>query len=265
MLAGHALTWRPTSSLELTLGETVLIGRRSPTPDFAYANPLMLYLVTEHDADRAPDGTQNNIYFFGAVRYGHGPATIEGELVVDDIQIDQPDRQSRPDQLAWRVAATSGLRLAVPASVGVEYRRADSYTYLRDTYNVVYQQYGSPLGSELGPDADWLEAMADVWPSGELRLAASVAQWRRGAQRIDARPTEGPEGHAGEPFPSVTTERPAAQRTVVLALSAEHLGSRLPVMVRGEVARMDNVNNRPDTPATYARVSIVASYRFRYP
>ena len=265
MLAGHALTYRPTPSWELTLGETVLIGRRSPTPDFAYANPLMLFLVTEHDADRVADGTQNNIYVFGAVRYARGPAAIDAELVVDDIQIDRPDREVTPDQLAWRLAATTGLGLPLPSSVGVEYRRVDSYTYLRKTYNVVYQHYGSPVGSELGPDADWLEAEADVWPSGELRLAASVARWRRGAQRIEARPSQGAEGHAGEPFPSATAARPEAQRALVLALSAEHLGALLPVTVRGEVARMDNVNNRPDTPATYARVSIVASYRFRYP
>ena len=50
-----------------------------------------------------------------------------------------------------------------------------------------------------------------------------------------------------------------------MGLGAEHLGSRLPGSVRAEVVRMDNVNNQPDTPATYARVSIVARYRFRYP
>ena len=41
-----------------------------------------------------------------------------------------------------------------PASLQVEYRRIDSYTYLRGRYNEVYQQLGRPLGSELGPDAD---------------------------------------------------------------------------------------------------------------
>ena len=265
MLAAHAVTYRPSERVELTLGETVLIGRRSPTPDLAYANPLMIYLVTEHDQDREFDGNHNNIVAFGAARIGLGSAIVEAELHVDDIQIDRVDRERIPDQLAWRVAGSLPVATPVPVILGAEYRRIDSYTYLRRSYNAVYQRYHAPIGSELGPDADLVRAEAESWLSGTTRIAASLGRWRRGAQRIDFRPSPAAEGHAGERFPSATDDRPAVQQGWLLDLSFEYLGSRLPFGVRAEVANLENVNNRPENPATYARVSFVGTYRFRYP
>lgn len=265
LLAAHVLSYTPASWVELTLGETVLIGRRGPTLDLAYANPLMLYLITEHDQDRQNEGDQNNIVVFGGLRVSGPAGAVEAELHVDDIQIDAEDRERIPDQLGLRIAGTAAVPLPIPASVGVEYRRLDSFTYLRRSYNTVYQRYGSPIGSELGPDADMLRVDAEGWMSGVLRLNAGVARWRRGARRLNDRPSERAEGHAGEPFPSVTVERPEVQSAWLLDLSLSHLGIRLPVEARVEVAKLDNVNNRPDAPATYARVSLVGTYRFRYP
>src|SRR5688572_6056435 len=62
MLAGHAFTIRPTRGWELTLGETALLSRRGGGVDLAFANPLMLYLVTEHDTAYAGgSATGNNL------------------------------------------------------------------------------------------------------------------------------------------------------------------------------------------------------------
>jgi hypothetical protein len=43
------------------------------------------------------------------------------------------------------------------------------------------------------------------------------------------------------------------------------LGSLLPVTLRLEGARVENVDNTPSAARTIARASLSATYRFRYP
>lgn len=266
MIAGHAFTIRPTRGWELTLGETALLSRRGGGVDLAFANPLMLYLVSEHDTSYAGgSATGNNLTVFGSTRLQRGRLTAEAEIVVDDIQIDAADRAVIPHQLAWRLSGTMGFVAPWPASIGVEYRRADSYGYLRRYYSEVYHQYGRPLGTELGPDANLVRAAADLWPTGRVRFAAGVGRWNRGALRLTERPAQAAFGHAGEPYPSVSEERPAVQEAWLGDASVEWLDTQLPVRLMVELARIDNVNNEPGVSGNYLRAHLVASYRFRYP
>jgi hypothetical protein len=265
-LAAHALTARITPGWEVTLGETALLTRRGGGIDLAFVNPVTIFVVAENDTSHAGAASdENNLTAFAATRVVRGRATFEGELVIDDIQIDAKDRENLPHQLAWRLATTLGLPLARPTSVGLEYRRVGSYTYLRDLYAHVYQQYDVPIGSELGPDADMLRATAELWPNGRLRLSGGIARWRQGAQRIFARPSEGAFGHAGEPFPSVTPERPAPVRAWIAQGGVALLDSRFTIRVSGELASIDNVDHQPSQSATSLRAHVTGTYRFRYP
>jgi hypothetical protein len=265
-IAAHALTFRPSPAWELTIGETALLTRRGAGVDLAFVNPVTVYVVAENDQSRTGAAADdNNLTAFGAARVAIGRASLAAELVVDDIQIDASDREVLPDQLAWRLAGSVALPLAVPASAGLEYLRVDSYTYMRAWYSLVYQHYDEPIGSQLGPDADLARVTAELWPNGRLRFAGSLGRWRRGALRIDQRPAEGAFGHAGEPFPSVTGERPLPQRAWLAEGSAEFLDRTLPITLRTELARVANINNQPATSATYFRVQLVGTYRFRYP
>ena len=265
MIAGHAFTIRPTRGWEVTLGETALLSRRGGV-DLAFANPLMLYLVTEHDTSYAGESaTGNNLTVFGSTRLQRGRLRAEAELVVDDIQIDAADRAVIPHQLAWRLSGTMGFTAPWPASLGIEYRRADSYAYMRRYYSEVYHQFGRPLGTELGPDATMLRGSAELWPTGRVRFAGGVGRWNRGALRLTQRPAQAAFGHAGEPFPSVSEERPAVQEAWLGDASVEWLDSRLPVRLTVELARIDNVNNQPGDTGNFLRAHLVASYRFRYP
>ena len=266
MLAGHAFTIRPSRGWELTLGETALLSRRGGGVDLAFANPLMLYLVTEHDTSYAGgSATGNNLTVFGSTRLQRGRLTGEAEIVVDDIQIDAADRAVIPHQLAWRLAGTMGFAGPWPGSVGIEYRRADSYAYMRRYYSEVYHQFGRPLGTELGPDANMVRASGELWPTGRVRFGAGVGRWNRGALRLTQRPAQAAFGHAGEPYPSVSEERPAVQEALLGDASVEWLDARLPVRLTVELASIDNVNNQPGESGNFLRAQLVASYRFRYP
>jgi hypothetical protein len=264
--AAHALTARITPKWEVTLGETALLTRRGGGVDLAFVNPVTLYVVAENDSARAGDASdENNLTAFAATRVVHGRATFEGELVIDDIQIDAADRENLPHQLAWRLATTLAVPLGPPASIGVEYRRVGSYTYLRDLYAHVYQQYDVPIGSELGPDADMLRASGELWPNGRMRLMGAIVRWRQGAQRIFDRPSEGAFGHAGEPFPSVTPERPSPVAAWIAQGGVDLLDTRFTVRLLGELARIDNVDHQSSLTSTSLRAHVTGTYRFRYP
>ena len=266
MLVAHALTFRPSSKLALTIGETGLIPRRGGGVALGFANPLMLYQVTQNDASpREPREGGANLTAFGSVHATLGPAAIQGDLVVDDIQIDSKDRKVFPDQLAWNVLGSLALPLPLPASVALQYRRTGSFTYLSWSYANSWQQYGQPIGSELGPDADLARLSGEIWPSGRLRLSGGISRWRRGANRLGTRPVPSREGHSGEPFPSTNAERPEVQRAWGADLGAEWMGSILPVTLRLEAARMENGNNIAAASRKIARAYLSATYRFRYP
>ncbi|MFL5576498.1 MAG: hypothetical protein ACJ79S_11075 [Gemmatimonadaceae bacterium] len=265
VLLGHALTYRHSPRLELTLGETAILSRTSSVFDLAYANPLMPYLFTQNDTARVGTEGRDNILVFGATRFALGPVRMTGELVVDDIQIDPADRKQTPDQLSWRVAATAPLPTTRPAAVGAEYRRVDSYTYLRGDYSVVYQSYDRPLGSELGPDADLFRGTAEVWLGGATRLSGGFGFWRQGALRISQRPAQSANFHAGEPYPSSSPDRPGVQRALLGELALQRLSTTLPLTLRVESARVENAANQPALARLYLRAQLIGTYAFRYP
>jgi hypothetical protein len=206
-----------------------------------------------------------NLTAFGSVRASVGRASLQGELLVDDVQIDSKDRKVFPDQLAWNVAGSVALPVALPASVGLQYRRTGSFTYLSWSYANSWQQYDQPIGSELGPDADMARLFGEVWPSGKLRLSGGVSRWRRGANRLNERPVPSREGHSGDPFPSTTLARPEVQRAWGLDAGVQWLGAVLPITLRLEGARVENVDNAATASRTFGRASVSATFRFRYP
>lgn len=264
-LYGHVLTIKPNDRLELSLGETILSSRTTGGFDLAYANPLMAYIVAQNDTGRVGSDQRDNLVVFGGARAGIGSGHVGAELVVDDIQIDDADREQTADQLAWRVYGSLPIALGTSSSATVEYRRVDSYAYMRDFYTDVYQQYDKPLGSVLGPGADLLRASGETWLGGEFRLSAGVGRWRQGGLRIDQRPANGPNGNAGKPFPAPTDARPEVQTALLADVRAERLTVRIPIAVQVQFAHIENAANVSAAAALYVRATISGSYAFRYP
>ena len=264
-LVGHALTIRPTRALEINLGETALLARGTQTLDLAYANPFMAYVVTQNDTSRYGTGAGDNLQIFGGARVASGGSAVEGELLVDDIQIDPKDRKKTQDQLAFRVRGTQRLPLWVPASASAEYRRIDSYTYRRSFYATGYQNYDAPLGSELGPDADLWRLGGELWLTGAASLTGGVSGWRQGAQRLTARPSQNSNNHAGEPFPSVTPARPAVQQALLGDAAVQYAAHPLSLVLRVEGARVTAPQNVTAVTASYLRLQLIGRYAYSLP
>lgn len=262
---GQVLTVRPTQHLELTLGETMLSSRTTRGFDLAYANPLAPLIVTQNDTGRVGSDVRDNLVVFGGARVGFSRGHVGAELTVDDIQIDDADRERTADQLAWRLFGSIALPMGTSSSIDAEYRRVDSYAYMRDFYTDVYQQYDKPLGSVLGPGADLMRLSGETWLGGDVRLSGGVGRWRQGALRIDQRPADGPNDNAGESFPSTSPTRPEVQSALLADLRGERLSMRIPIAIHVQLARIENAANLAAAAALYVRASITGSYAFRYP
>jgi len=264
-LYGHVLTIKPTSGLELTLGETLLSSRTTRGFDLAYANPVMAYIVTQNDTGRIGSDTRDNLVVFGGARAAFAGGYVGAELAVDDVQIDKADRERTADQLAWRVYGSLALPVGSSTSATAEYRRVDSYAYMRDFYTDVYQQYDKPLGSVLGPGSDLMRLSGETWLAGDLRLSAGIGRWRQGGLRLDQRPADGPNDNADLPFPATTELRPAVQTALLADLRAERFAMRIPIAVQVQLARIENAANVSAAAALYVRAMVTGSYAFRYP
>ncbi|MGH7718381.1 MAG: capsule assembly Wzi family protein, partial [Gemmatimonadaceae bacterium] len=262
-LLGHALTWRPSRAVEISVGETALLQREEGGISLNFANPLMLYLVSQNDEGRQEGDA--NLTAFAGVRVSTGRLTLHGEFLLDDILIDSEDRDFYPDQLGWRLEGTVALPLRFPAAIGASYERLSSYTYLGEMYSKTYQQYDEPIGSELGPDAHRLRGFGELWITPRVQLSGGLSFWERGALRIDQRPSPDRFGHAREPYPSVSAARPSPQEALLADGSVRWLTATLPVTLRAELARVENVNNVSSGTQNYLRVQLIGSYRFRYP
>ena len=266
MMVAHALTWRPSHRVELTVGETALIPRQGGGIALNFVNPLMMFQVTQND--RSSDLSQEanvNLTAFGSARANVGRFSLQGDLLIDDIQIDAQDRKNFPDLFGWNLRGTYALAIPLPTNIGLQYRRVSSFTYLESFYTATWQQYDQPIGSELGPDADMARAFADVWPSGKLHVSAGISKWRRGDQRINTRPTPNRFGHAGDPFPFASGDTPDVQSAWMGDASVQWLDAIVPLTLEVQGARVTNVNNVATPAATYGRVQLTATYRFRYP
>ena len=266
MLAGHVLAIRPTATTEFTLGETILISRRSRGEGITYANPLIPYIVAQNDTGLTAVAPRDNLMLFGSARTNLGPLILSGELNADDFQYGSKDRQTIPDQLAWRLAASAPLSFVSvrPTTLQASYTHVNTYTYERAAYTEGYHSYDRPLGSELGPDADIALGGAEVWLSGNLLLAAEVGRWRQGAIHIDQRP--GRSVNLGfVPYPSTSPARPAVQSATLGGVSLRLLRRSLPVTLRLDGARVANAGNQPHAAELYIRAQLLATYAFRYP
>jgi hypothetical protein len=264
-IAGHSLTWRPSRVFELTAGETAIIPRGAQTVDFYYLDPFVPYLITAHDTGRTGEGNyHDNLTAFGSVRARVGRVTAAAELLIDDIQVDASRRANTPDQLGYDLVLSTPVPIGRPASIELEYQRIDTYTYIREFYDEMYQYYNVPIGSQIGPDADYGRIEAEIFPTGWIRVAGDVGLWRRGLQRIYERPGQDAVGHPNTAFPSSAVGQPIQSGELGNA-SIQLLTAMLPVTAAVQVARIRNVNNLPTGSMNYARAQLYVTYAFRYP
>ncbi len=176
-VAGHRLA-AAGRSLSVGLNEIVIYSGGIPDP--IYLNPFAPYYVSQHN-ERADDNILWSLDADWRPRPGHELYT---ELLADDLQYDR--NTDNPD----KYAGTFGYRYAgaLPRGpdieVTVEYSHARKWVYTHKRVEHRSEHDGSPLGFDLGPDADRLLIDALLHPGRRLSLGFRYARERKGEGSI---------------------------------------------------------------------------------
>jgi hypothetical protein len=240
-LAAGQITWHPSRTIDATVGQLALVPAGSRTLDLYYVNPKAPF----PDTSRTLANVTTHAATFGAVHVRAGPATLGANILADG-------RLSK-DQLAYELTASTPIPAHVPVSVMAAYTHTGARVYESQFDVTVLERYNAPIGSELGPNAEYGRVGAEVFAAGALRISGDIGIWRRGRIRIDERPSE--------PFPPSAPD----QRATVGNLGVQFLTPVIPVTLRFQAARVTNVNNTSSPSTTYERTQLIGTYAFRYP
>jgi len=182
----HRVDWQPTQALQLAISEAALVTGIDRGLDTRFANLLIPFFVTQEDEDDSGGVDVNVMVNAEGVLLARG-ARLWADVFVQEFFIDADKRENIGNQLAYKVGALlAGDALGLPTvTAGLEYTRVDVFAYLHRGLNTNHTQFGVPIGSSLGPDAD----MGQVWiswrPRPSLRLTVDATTRRDGERGVE--------------------------------------------------------------------------------
>ncbi len=134
-------------------------------------NPLIPILLTTANTSM----TDNALVGVDAVCYL--PRTkLYGQLFLDNYEFNDLKRAPNAVGLQGGAYWTPNL----PLEARLEYTRVTAFTYYHRVHYVMYENFLTPLGHPLGPDADQLFATVNVIPNDWLKVSIGADYTRRG-------------------------------------------------------------------------------------
>ncbi|HUP18493.1 MAG TPA: capsule assembly Wzi family protein [Gemmatimonadota bacterium] len=253
----HRLDWQPWPRLQVAVGEAALVTGFDRGLEFRYANLLTPFFITQKDEDE-PDALQVNLFVDAElVATPVDGLRVYGHAFVQDFQLFDRGENETPDQYAVRFGGELGPP-GWPVTGGMEYTRVLSFMYLHRGLNTNWSQFGVPIGSMLGPDADMGLAWLDWWVRPATRVTAE-AMARRGGENSMA--TLESVGGAGYDFP-----RGTSQKELRLALEGWTLLPAWGLEATGRVSWRDvtSVANSPGEDEGYWRAALSLRWRHEF-
>lgn len=180
----HRLDWQPVPALQVAISESALVTGIDRGLEARYANLLIPFFVTQEDEDEA-GGLDVDVNVNGeAVLFTPWGGRFWLNVYAQELFVDADKRENIGNQLAYKLGGLlAGDAVGLPTwTAGVEYTRVDVFTYLHRGLNTNATQFGAPLGSSLGPDADMSQAWLSWRPWPVLRLTFD-AMFRRDGER----------------------------------------------------------------------------------
>ncbi len=205
----HRVDWQPAAYLQVAISEAALVTGTDRGLDARYANLMIPFFVTQEDEDESGGVDVNVVVNAEGVLLVPQGARIWTNVFVQEFFIDAEKREDIGNQLAYKAGAElAGDALGLPAfTAGLEYTRVDVFSYLHRGLNTNHTQFGVPLGSSLGPDADMVQAWISWLPRPELRLTVEAMARRDGERGVETLESVIDAGHPDFPSGVVQRER----------------------------------------------------------
>jgi hypothetical protein len=225
--AAHALNLMLGRWGSFGILESMLFRRERGFPDFQYINPFSIYTVLNTNQE----GNGNLMLGFQwNLHPGIDKLSLKGQLVVDDIQVDnsaatdqEPNHWGVDAGMYWRDCLPLPLRHLVKAG----YRRASEWMYTVSDDNMDNGEGYTYLGKSLGypkNDGDILWAGFSVVGKKYWAGNAVVSYSRDGEKTVTSRwqDSEGPDSLRGVPYDYTVGQFPSGtvERTVSFTLEA---------------------------------------------
>lgn len=203
----HRVDWQPHRILQVAISEAAIVAGIDRGLEARYANLLMPFFVTQEDEDEAGGADVNVVVNAEAVLAIPWGARLWADVYAQEFFIDADKREEIGNQMAYKLGAqVAGDGLGLPAlTAGMEYTRVDVFAYLHRGLNTDATQFGVPLGSSLGPDADMAHAWVTWRPWPAVRLTTEAAARRDGERGVGT--TESVVGAGNPDFPSGVVQR----------------------------------------------------------
>lgn len=205
----HRVDWQPAAFLQLAISEAALVTGIDRGLDVRYANLLIPFFVTQEDEDESGGVDVNVTVNAEGILLIPWGARVWVDVFVQEFFIDAEKRENIGNQLAYKAgAAMAGDALGLPAlTTGLEYTRVDVFSYLHRGLNTDHTQFGVPLGSSLGPDADMIQGWISWRPRPGMRLTADAMLRRDGERGVETLESVIDAGHPDFPSGVVQRER----------------------------------------------------------
>ncbi|HET6361858.1 MAG TPA: capsule assembly Wzi family protein [Gemmatimonadota bacterium] len=205
----HRVDWQPADYIQVAISEAAFVTGIDRGLDARYANLLIPFFVTQEDEDESGGVDVNVMVDVEGVLLVPRGARIWANVFVQEFFIDADKRENIGNQLAYKAGAEmAGDALGLPAiTAGVEYTRVDVFSYLHRGLNTNHTQFGVPIGSSLGPDADMAQGWISWRPWPNLRLTVDAMMRRDGERGVETLESVIDAGHPDFPSGVVQRER----------------------------------------------------------
>ena len=260
-LAGHYLTFT-ANRLQLAVGETMVYAGKNRPMDIVYAIPLMTYVEADYNKRFNHPGMEiDNALLYISARYCFSNnIAFYASFLVDEFQIDAPDREYFPDATAFRVGMDAPIGPATWLTMAnFEYVRVGSWTY---RYHQEFGNYSS-RGLLLGwPDGSDLEKVninvTSLFVPGFI-FSSDFYLLRSGEQNILSNNLPSLLAKTG-PFPSGVIESRLCWRTRI----QYQPGPNLRVGLNGVIQKIKNEYNVSGRNFVQYQLGVYAEYSFGF-
>ncbi|OVE80457.1 hypothetical protein BVY01_00285 [bacterium I07] len=185
-LSGSRIVFKPMTSFELGISQTLIYGGVDIGIIPFYSNPLLIYYLA--DTMLAGDNgiSDNNMVAFDLMFKLRNNIKLYGEFLIDDAIYDGSDN---PNKLGY----LSGLDIVSPFDVdgfqfSIEYARITKWVYghSEKTPYKRYEFYNSIIGHWIGPDAEMLSFSGSYYLGSGYNIILSYTNERNGEGSIDS-------------------------------------------------------------------------------
>jgi capsule assembly protein Wzi len=182
--ASHSISARPTSNLELTLGESIVYGGSDVNLLF------FIPVISFRAADRWTRATTGNSQFFADVRYSPiNNLTLYGSGYIDEMDLTKVlsgDPVNKDYQIAYTVGLlTTDLYYGIvplATETRLEFSRVYPFTYTNPSPIQQYTSHKAKLGHWIGTNADVFSLQHVMHPHRALSVSVSGRYARFGDQ-----------------------------------------------------------------------------------